>query len=289
MQQRKNIVKAVLIADALSFGSHWVYDTEKIAENYSGMIKEYSSPISKFHKGKKAGDFSHYGEQAFALLKSIADHQDLDLKKFRDDWIEYVQNNEMYMDHSMTDSLEKFKDSKTLKGADNIELGGIARAMPAFLEKDLDLDKFISLIQITHNGEIVDQTAEYIFKVMEETLAGKNYKEALEDNKNLNSFIKDNFEKIGSKEKIVENADKRGQGCSIKNGLPIVLDVLMNADNLLEALTLNIRAAGDTSSRAMVIAAVMTADQGLKSIPDNLKEDYQKSAEVENYLQKIDD
>ena len=282
--KRKDLVKAAFIADALSFGAHWVYDTDKLKEEYSGIIDQYRAPMSKFHEGKVAGDLSHYGEQAFALLKSLAEQQSFDLKHFRDDWIQYLENNEMYMDHSMTDSLKKFKDSNILVGSDNVELGGITRSLPLFLEKNISKQDFLDLIHLTHNGKVVDQTAKFVFKVMQEVLAGKDYKAAIKNNKNLNKFIKDNFDKIDSKDKIVANADDRGQGCSIEQGLPIVLDVLWNADNLLEALTLNIMAGGDTSSRAMVIAAVMAADQGLESIPQNLKDNYNKAAEIKKKL-----
>lgn len=284
--KRKKLIKAVFIADALSFGAHWVYDTDKLKEEYSGIIEEYRAPMSKFHKGKEAGELSHYGEQAFALLQSISNNQLFDLKQFRDDWIQYLENNEMYMDHSMQDSLEKFKDSDTLVGAENHELGGIARSLPLFLEENITKADFLGLVHLTHNGEVVDQTAEFVFKVIQEIMAGKDYKKAIVDNKEINQFVKKNFEKIDSKDKIVANADDRGQGCSIEQGFPIVLDVLWNADNLLEALTLNIMAGGDTSPRAMVIAAVMAAAEGTDSIPEKLITGFNKSSEVKELLAK---
>lgn len=285
--KRKDLIKAVFIADALSFGSHWVYDTEKLADSYSGIIKRYTDPMAKFHQGKKAGDLSHYGEQAFALLQSISNHQGFDLKQFRDDWVQYIEDNEMYMDHAMQDSLEKFRDSNTLVGAENHELGGIARSLPLFLEADITEQDFLDLIHLTHNAKVVDQTAKFVFKVMQEVLAGKDYKQVIEDNKDLNQFTADSFEKIGSKDSIVASADERGQGCSIEQGFPIVLDVLWNADNLLEALTLNIMAGGDTSARAMVIAAVMAADNGLDTIPEKLIVGFNKSQAVSELLTEI--
>lgn len=282
--KRKDLIKAVFVADALSFGAHWVYSTDKLKEEYSGIIDEYRAPMAKFHEGKKAGDLSHYGEQALALLKSISDQQGFDLKQFKDDWIEYLENNEMYMDHAMKDSLEKLKNSDTLIGADNLELGGIARSLPVFIKEVISEKEFLDLVHLTHNGKIVDQTAEYIFNVIQETLDGSDYKKALEKHKDINQFVEDNFEKIGSKDQIVANADQRGQSCSTEKGLPIVLDVLWNADNLLEALTLNIMAAGDTSSRAMVIAAVMAAEEGLDSISQKLIDGFNKSQTVKELL-----
>ena len=282
--KRKDIVMATFVADALSLGPHWVYDTDKLKEEYSGIIDQYRAPMSNFHENKEAGDLSHYGEQAFALLKSISENQEFELNKFKDDWIKHVENTEMYMDHAMKDTLNIFKVSDTLIGADNDELGGIARSLPLFIEDNISKEDFIDLVNLTHNGEVVDQTAEFIFKVMKDILAGKNYKEAIEANKDTNQFIRDNFNKIGSKTKIVENADDRGQGCSIQQGLPIVLDVLWNADNLQEALTLNIMAAGDTCPRAMVIAAIMAASEGLDSIPAELVDSFNKSEEVKESI-----
>lgn len=284
-EKRKDLIKALFVADALSFGAHWVYSTDKLKEEYSGIIDEYRAPMAKFHEGKEAGALSHYGEQAFALLKSISENKKFDLRKFRDDWMQYLKNNEMYMDHSMKDSLNKFKDSDTMIGADNVELGGIARSLPLFLEENISEQDFLELVHLTHNGKIVDQTARFVFNVIQKVLAGKDYKKAIKDNKNLNQFTADSFDKIGSKDKIVENADDRGQGCSIEQGIPIVLDVIWNADNLMEALTLNIMAGGDTSARAMVIAAVMAAAEGLDSIPKKLITGYNKSESVEKFLE----
>ncbi|KXS47612.1 MAG: ADP-ribosylglycohydrolase [Halanaerobium sp. T82-1] len=285
--KRKELIKAVFVADALSFGAHWVYSTDKLKEEYSGIIEEYRTPMAKFHEGKEAGDLSHYGEQAFALLQSISNNQSFDLKQFRDDWIEYLENNEMYMDHAMKDSLEKLKNSDTFTGADNHELGGIARSLPLFLEEDIIQKDFLDLVHLTHNSQVVDQTAKFVFAVIKDVLAGKDYKEAIKANKDLNKFTAESFEKIGSKDKIVANADDRGQGCSTEQGFPIVLDVLWNADDLLEALTLNIMAGGDTSARAMVIAAVMAAAEGLDALPDKLTAGFNKSENVNELLLKL--
>ncbi len=282
--KREDIVMAVFIADALSFGSHWVYDTDKLKEEYTGIINEFRAPMSNFHEGKAAGDLSHYGEQALALLRSISDNKGFNLKKFKADWIKHVENTEMYMDHSMKDTLNIFKVSDTLIGADNVELGGIARSLPLFIEEDISKEEFMNLVHMTHNGEVVDQTAEFVYQVMKDILDGKNYKEAIENNKDINQFILDNFNKIGPKDKIVENADDRGQGCSIQQGLPIVLDVLWNADNLMEALTLNIMAAGDNCPRGMVIAAIMAASEGLDTIPAELIDGFNKSKEVKKLI-----
>jgi len=276
-----------LIGDAISLGSHWVYDTAKTKEHFEGDITEYRDPIAKFHKGKKAGDFTHYGEQAFALMKSIYESKGFDLNKFRDEWMQHLENNEMFMDHSMKDALEKFKKSDAVVGSENVELGGLARSAPIFLDSNITKDDFMAQVHLTHNGEIVDQSSEYIYQVMQDIFAGKDYKAALRDNKDINEYISGLFENISDKDEIVERADQRGQGCPTKNGFPIVLDVLMNYSDPVKAFSENIRAAGDTAPRAMLIGMVLGADQGLENVPDHLTDDLSRAEEIKEIIIKM--
>lgn len=286
-KKRLGSVYLSLIGDAISLGSHWVYDTDKVEEHFPDVVSEYTAPkLAKFHEGKKAGDFTHYGEQAFALLKSIYENEGFDLEKFRDDWMEYIENNEMFMDHSMKDALQKFKDSDTLVGTENVELGGLARSAPIFFDQSISKEDFLAQIHLTHNGEIVDQTAEYIYQVMQDIFAGKDYRKALLDNKDINDYVSGLFENISSKDEIVEMADERGQGCPTEQGFPIVLDVLSNYSDPLEAFSVNIRAAGDNAARAMIIGMILGADQGLKNVPDNLIDGFNKAKEFKEMIIK---
>ncbi|WP_160143041.1 ADP-ribosylglycohydrolase family protein [Halanaerobium hydrogeniformans] len=287
----KNRLSAIylsLIGDAISLGSHWVYDTDKAKKHFPGRITEYTSPeIAKFHQGKKAGDFTHYGEQSFALLKSIYNNEGFELEKFREDWMEYIQENEMFMDHSMKDALQKFKGSDSLVGTENVELGGLARSAPMFLDNSISKEDFLAQIHLTHNGEIVEQSSEYIYEVMEDILNGKDYRKALLDNKDVNDYISELFENISSKDEVVKMADKRGQGCSTAQGFPIVLDVLLNYSDPVEAFSVNIRAGGDTAARAMIIGMILGADQGLKNLPDNLIDGFNRAGELKEMIVKL--
>lgn len=288
MDKNKSAVYLSLIGDAISLGSHWVYDTDKVKKHFPGIVNEYRAPeIAKFHQGKKAGDFTQYGEQAFALLKSIYNNGGFDLKKFRNDWMKYIEENEMYMDHSMKDSLQKFKESESLIGTKNVELGGLARSAPMFIDSSITKDDFLAQIHLTHNGEIVDQSSEYIYQVMQDILGGKDYRKALVDNKDLNDYISGLFENISSKGEVVERADERGQGCSTAQGFPIVLDVLLNYSDPLEAFSVNIRAGGDNAARAMIIGMVLGADQGLKNLPDNLIDGFNKAEELKKMIGEL--
>ena len=60
MTTNESILFASFVGDAFSLGPHWIYSQREIAEK-AGTISGYIDPLSSYHPGKKAGDFTHYG------------------------------------------------------------------------------------------------------------------------------------------------------------------------------------------------------------------------------------
>ena len=77
-------------ADAYALGPHWEYNTRNI-ENASLNWEGYNNPVTKYHGDKKAGDFTHYGDQSMWLLQSIADRSSFDSASFGQIWMEKMQ------------------------------------------------------------------------------------------------------------------------------------------------------------------------------------------------------
>ena len=68
----KSMVMASFVADSLALGAHWIYDTEKIKSDF-GRVESLLNPVSdSYHATKGKGGFTHYGDQSFVLLESIA-------------------------------------------------------------------------------------------------------------------------------------------------------------------------------------------------------------------------
>jgi ADP-ribosylglycohydrolase len=75
----KNCILGALVADAATMGFHWLYSQKRIlklaperpefrdpsAEDYRGNVGYFAHPL------KKAGEFSHYGEQCLVMLDSM--------------------------------------------------------------------------------------------------------------------------------------------------------------------------------------------------------------------------
>lgn len=80
---------ASLLSDAHALPTHWVYDTASIASKLPAeQLKKtlFAPTLTNYHKGKKAGDFTHYGDQTLILLNSLDAKQPFDVTKFKSDW-----------------------------------------------------------------------------------------------------------------------------------------------------------------------------------------------------------
>lgn len=84
-----------LVADALSLGAHYEYDSKVIKQAYGGTISKYMAPGEKmggtthgvgwgrqnYHPGQKAGDQTDYGEYNLVTLEYLAQRQSGDTSR----------------------------------------------------------------------------------------------------------------------------------------------------------------------------------------------------------------
>ena len=84
----KAMVWASFAADALALGVHWIYSIKRIARDF-GLIETLLDPgPQSYHAAKHRGDFTHYGDQAFVLLESLAARGAFDPQDFSLRWRE---------------------------------------------------------------------------------------------------------------------------------------------------------------------------------------------------------
>ena len=70
----KELILTSLVTDAYCLGSHWVYDEKQLQENNLDW-NELNNPLSVWHKGKSAGEFTHYGDQTYWLYEFVKDKE----------------------------------------------------------------------------------------------------------------------------------------------------------------------------------------------------------------------
>ncbi len=125
----KNLVLSSLVADAYSLGAHWVYDEKQLA-NESIDWNELNTPLAIWHKEKKAGDFTHYGDQAFWLYDFLKDKDSFDINAFRDYWFTKMETYEGYIDGATRNTIQNIKDVVTPSGSDSTDLSVVGRIVP---------------------------------------------------------------------------------------------------------------------------------------------------------------
>jgi len=128
----KSMVMAAFVGDALALGVHWIYETEKILNNF-GRVDTYLKPgPDSYHPTKGKGDFTHYGDQSFVLLESIAAKKKFDLYDFSDRWRALFDDYTGYVDQATRATLADYAAGKTAEtaGSTSDDLAGASRLAP---------------------------------------------------------------------------------------------------------------------------------------------------------------
>ena len=84
------------VADALSLGVHWIYNTNVIDKKW-GRVEAYIKPERPtYHPTKDLGDFTHYGDQTLVLLESVSARSGFDLDDFSRRWLQFFDQYDGY-------------------------------------------------------------------------------------------------------------------------------------------------------------------------------------------------
>jgi ADP-ribosylglycohydrolase len=269
---------AVFAADALSLGAHWVYNTGVIDKKF-GRTDALAAPLTSFHKGKGAGDFTHYGDQALLLLETLSGMPRFDLAHWADRWKTYFDSYEGYFDAATKDTLARMAKGEGPEtcGSDSDDLAGAARIAPliyAYADQPEALEAAVTTATaLTHNQPRVIEaallTCRATLRVMdgaaplaalEAAIGAHDYSDALKQ------AFADGTQSVGLDTR--QAIGDFGQMCSIEAGLPGVFHLVAKYEgDLAEALVRNVMAGGDSSARGMLAATLMGSHSGSGAPP----------------------
>ena len=259
-EKRKAAVWGAFVADALALGVHWVYNVNVIDKKF-GRIQGYVDPITSFHEGKKAGDFTHYGDQMLLLLESMDENGVYDESRFALAWREFFSTYKGYFDKATKGTLENMAAGKgeTESGSASDDLAGASRIAALISTDDDDPEHLVhasrSQTAITHRDERVIQSADFFSRVAMAVLGGESPVVALEtiagshfSDSDISDLIHSGLE---SRERNTRQAiSDFGQMCSIGAGLPGTIHLICRyADDFATAMVENVMAGGDSSAR----------------------------------------
>ena len=295
----KTMVLASFVADSLALGVHWIYDTEQIEKDF-GRVDTLLKPASdSFHPSKDKGEFTHYGDQAFVLLQSIAAKKGFDLDDFSTRWRDLFNDYDGYYDHATRDTLENFADGKSPEeaGSSSGDLSGASRVAPIVFcyRKDLKalVDAARAQTRMTHNHPLVVDSGEFFARVAWLVLGGMSPVPAMQEvanqvfeNSPISGWVKEGIESLGRES--VSAIRLFGQSCSHDEGFKGVVHLIAKyPDNLKEALIKSVMAGGDSAARGMIVGMILAAQLDVESLPENWRSGLKRESEILTLLNRI--
>ena len=270
----KDLVLSSLVADSYCLGTHWIYDENQLINNDINW-EELNAPMAIWHKGKSAGDFTHYGDQNYWLYEFLKDKNCFDEKEFLDFWFEKMKTYTGYIDGASRNTILNIENGVVPSGANSHDLSIVGRVVP-LLKVSKTKEEFLQnvgkFVKLTHNSKEALQSADFFANLLLLVLENNEIEKSILELKNsYDSFFQEMIEKgINSKNSdTFETIRTFGPACDINSGFSGVIHLLCKYDNLKDMLVANSKTGGDTSAREIIASVIFLANKQISEIPKN--------------------
>jgi ADP-ribosylglycohydrolase len=295
----KAMVLASFAADSLALGAHWIYSTDKIARDF-GRIETFLAPDpDSYHAAKKKGEFTHYGDQAFVLLESLAARGGFDPEDFSRLWQRLFAGYKGYYDQATKGTLENLSLGKAFleAGSSSNDLSGAARIAPLVYCFTQDEEGLVlaarTQTDMTHRDGLTVDASEFLARLAFRVLHGISPVSAIEEVSS--TFLKGSRLQLWADKGIESCPDESvqaiktfGQDCHTPDAFPSVIHLICRHEaDLKEALVQNVMAGGDSAARGMAVGMILGAHLGMEAIPAEWIEGLKKGPEIEKLLDRI--
>lgn len=300
--QRRNIVLFSFIGDALSLGPHWIYQQSEITRK-AGNITGYLDPMSDYHPGKKAGDFTHYGDQTLVLLRSLGREKRFDLRTFAGEWRSFWEDSATisYRDGATNAALQNLKGgiSPQNSASPSNDISGAARIAPLFLMLWESTDGLLSAVReqtaFTHGDAAVIESAEFFARLVLRVGDGEPVPDALRSVVEMghwraipSEWFEAAVRSSSSGETAGDSASEHGLTCHIPDAFPVVCDLLLRfPKDPVAALISNAEAGGDAAARGMILGLVYGARPETTEVPEDWHSGLTARDEIEQLITQI--
>lgn len=296
------LVLASFAGDSLSLGAHWIYDPKRIQEQFGRVETLLAPQPGTYHAGKEAGDFTHYGDQMFVLLESVAAKGGFDLDDFATRWKALFDGYKGYFDGATKKTLARFEfgSEPESAGSTSIDLAGASRIAPLVCKLHGDATALVEAARaqtkMTHaTTDVVDAAAFFAHTALE-CLSGAHPEEAMK-NAAKAEYVAGNIPKWVEKglstkgNDTVETIQKLGPTCHVDEALPGAVHLIASyPDAPKKALVECVMAGGDSAARAMLVGMVLLAwpeNGGLQALPNEWISGMRRAEEIEKLLDSM--
>ena len=284
-QHTRGMLLGAFVGDALALGPHWIYDRAKIQQRF-GRVTGYQAPATQYHPGKKAGDYTHLGDQMLVLHRSIQAHGGLfDPEDFLQSWKAFWTDpaTKSYVDKATRTVLGSIEDGFPMMeiASSSTEFAGPVRGIPVLvtgLANSYDEASLVTAIKeqtrLTHRSAEALDVAVFLARLASGLAAELDLETALDGALGDSSqFVRDSGRKAESPRVASlttgEAIETLGQTCDSDQALPSAIYILRRHQNSFEeALIENVMAGGDSAARGILIGAVLGWIHGEDGIPE---------------------
>jgi len=257
----QNSILSSLVCDTYVLGSHWVYD-EKELQKLPIDWNSLNTAQSLWHKGKKAGDFTHYGDQTLFLLEYLKQNKSFNKESSYNFWKEKMSTYDGYIDGSSRESMQSM-------GASSEDLSICGRIAPLLLissSKEEFLKSVAAFVSVTHNSQLALHAsaffAELLWMSQESSDLASLIKQLQAKYKIFAKWIDEAVEKKDADSFVTIR--EFGPACGINGGFAGVIYLLLQKKSFQEIMILNAKAGGDSSARGMIVAMILGVSKNIE-------------------------
>jgi ADP-ribosylglycohydrolase len=295
----KAIVWGAFAGDALALGAHWVYNTHVIDAKL-GLVERYAAPLTTYHKGKQAGELTHYGDQMLWLLELLGRRREFDGEGFTAHWQALCTSYAGYVDQATKATLANLAEGRRFPqcGSTSDDLGGAARIAPLVYRFRKEPAAMAAAVRAqtaaTHHQPDVIQAAELFGRATLNVLEGEDPSQALLTALKhggiatpLAAMVEQGLASRGQETRAAIAGF--GQMCALHAALPATVHLIATyAGDLRQALIANVMAGGDSAARGMLAGMVLGAQRGIDAIPQQWLQELTARQRIAEALNAID-
>jgi len=280
-----------LCADAYALGAHWIYENDVIA---AAPLKweGFNDPITAYHEGKHAGDFTHYGDRMLWLLEGVATRHGFEQERYAQLWREKMRDYRGYIDGASRQMMARI-DGDQNAGV-STDLAGAGGFAPLLLCCGDSLEALLiaveALSRLTHGDETVVRTARYFAECAYRLMAGNAMEPTLfevaeKHGGDLRDIV---MAGIDSRDEPTEETIARfGKSCSVDGMAGVIHLLIVYADDYRGAIAANVRSGGDSAARGLIVGTLLGASLGIEAIPASWIASLHAGERISEMMQKL--
>jgi ADP-ribosylglycohydrolase len=300
------------IGDAVCLGAHWIYDLKELTRTFPEGVSGFEKPAEgHYHAGKNPGDFTHYGDAALLMLRSVAETGHFSPQDFGSRFVALFASQEYrgYLDHATRGTLENYLPFASKfpgnpyhfqGGADDDQPATATRLAPVVVAhyRDPELLRVVqSATQVCQNNSRAVIYMKCHALIIKELLSGSGLGDAVkaaagevgnepEYGRELSGAVEAVLGSLG--QEVLEVTLRLGQSCPLQSSFPAALHAALKfRDDPRRAVLESANAGGDNAARCAMIGTWLGALHGVQALPAEWRQKLNAREEIEGLVEKI--